>query len=38
MTSIPRPEAEVSNQEARSYRERSMAGLTLTTEVLYQLS
>jgi hypothetical protein len=30
MTSIPPPEAEVSSQEARSYRARSIAGVTLT--------
>ena len=38
MTSVPRPQTEVFQPKGPSYRERSMAGLTLTMEVLYQLS
>jgi hypothetical protein len=38
MTGIACPKAEISSQKPRSYAESSTAGVTLTMEVLYQLS
>jgi hypothetical protein len=38
MTSVPRPQTEDFQPKGPSYRAGSMAGLTLTMEVLYQLS
>jgi hypothetical protein len=34
MTSVPRPQTKVFQAKGPSYRERSMAGLTLTMEVV----